>query len=192
MTNEHETNLLKVLVTELDDRSCLVHPIRRHNQGALVKRVEVAHDEHEVARLLHGEEPRARDVDDEAVLEDLDGPCDPRLQLEDVDAAPERLRVHVDLHVLESPLDDPPDAGHAHPDVVRVKHGLLLHRLLPLAVPRHLRHLDEPVVVLVPHEGRPLHVGPRLVGHFQHVLFVFPVHFVQDVEVGCAGHVVDV
>ena len=70
MTNEHETNLLKVLVTELDDRSGLIDPIRRHYQRALVQRVEVAHDQHEVARLLHGEEPRARDVDDEAVLED--------------------------------------------------------------------------------------------------------------------------
>ena len=79
-----------MLVPELDDRGCLVDPVGRHDERALVERVEVAHDEHEVARLLHGQEPRARDVDDEAVLEDLHRPRHSRLQLEDVDAAPGR------------------------------------------------------------------------------------------------------
>ena len=79
-----------MLVPELDDRGCLVDPVGGHDERALVERVEIAHDEHEVARLLHGQEPRARDVDDEAVLEDLHRSRHSRLQLEDVDAAPGR------------------------------------------------------------------------------------------------------
>ena len=71
-----------MLLPELHKGRLLVDPVLRHGQGSLVQRVDVAHDEHEVGGLLDGQEPRARDVDDEAtVLEELDGRSDVGLQL---------------------------------------------------------------------------------------------------------------
>ena len=55
-----------MLIPELHEGRLLVDPVLGHRQGPLLQRVDVAHDEHEIGGLLHGQEPRAGDVDDEA------------------------------------------------------------------------------------------------------------------------------
>ena len=55
---EELVDLLEVLVAELDEGRRLEHAVGRHLEGAVRQRVEVAHDQQQVGRLLHRQEAR--------------------------------------------------------------------------------------------------------------------------------------
>lgn len=63
-----------------------------HDERAGVQRVQVGHHQQQVGRRLHRQEAAARHVHAHGVLEALDGGAHRRLQLDDVQAAVQRLR----------------------------------------------------------------------------------------------------
>ena len=61
-------DLLEV-VTELDDRSSLEHPLLVNDELTVLERVDVTLDQQQIRAALHGQEAAARHVDTVAVLE---------------------------------------------------------------------------------------------------------------------------
>lgn len=65
-----------------------------HGERAVVQAVQVGHHQQQVGRRLHRQEAAAGDVHAQGVVEALDGGAHGRLQLDDVQAAFQRLERH--------------------------------------------------------------------------------------------------
>lgn len=76
---------------QFDVRRRLELSVGAHGERALVQAVQVGHDQQQVRRGLDWQEAAARYVDAQGVIEAFDGGADRRLQLDDVQAAVERL-----------------------------------------------------------------------------------------------------
>ena len=86
------------------------HSIFRHGQTAVAKRIQIAHDQKQIRGFFDRQKPRARHIDTDGVLEALHGGAHGRLQLDYVHsvlANLEGLRVHYDIHVQGSLVQDP-------------------------------------------------------------------------------------
>lgn len=92
------TNLLEV-VAQLDDGSCLKHPVLIDDELTVLKRVDVALDEQQIGTALDGQEAATRDIDAVAVLEMLDGSASGGLKLNDCLAVIGLLGVDDDLEL---------------------------------------------------------------------------------------------
>ena len=66
-------------------------PLLAHGERAGVQAVQVGHHQQQVGRGLHRQEAAARHIHTHGVVEALDGGAHRRLQLDDVQAAVQRL-----------------------------------------------------------------------------------------------------
>lgn len=86
-------------------------PPGAHGERARVQAVQVGHDQQQVGGGLDGQEAAAGDVDAQGVVEGLDGRAHRRLQLDDILASIQRLRIQKRRRFNEKYLEDP-SGGH--------------------------------------------------------------------------------
>jgi hypothetical protein len=190
-------NLLEV-TAELDQRSG-TETVRVHDQLAVLERVKVRLDEHQVGTRLDGKETTAGHVDTVGVVEVADGGTDGRLELDNADiglallVGGNRLAVGNNLHGELVVLDNALDGAEVHPDVVGVEVLELLDRfeLIDMFF-GDLGNLEETSLALVVNDGTTLDIGLGLVGQFHDVFGLGVNHVLQDLEIDHGTEVVRV
>mmetsp|Transcript_34103 Transcript_34103/g.57323 ORF Transcript_34103/g.57323 Transcript_34103/m.57323 type:complete len:269 (+) Transcript_34103:106-912(+) len=185
------------LLTKLDERDGGEGTERVHGEGAVVEGVHVTLHDKEIGGVLDGQEAAARDVDTDALLEELDGSTSGSLELDDRDLAAVLfgdLGVEDDVHVHKGILvDETLDGTEVGPQVVGVEDLELLDRLELIQLGTwDLGDLEELGLALVLDEGATLDIRACLVGDLHDKLVSSNVHLVEDVKVNSGTEVVDV
>ena len=193
-----EVRHLLEVAAELDERR-VAEAARAHLQLAVLDRVQIRLDEHQIRARLDGQEAAARHVDAVRVAEVLDGGADGGLELQDADVglallvAGDGLAVGDDLHLELVILNDALNGLEVHPDVVGVEVLELLDRLeLVDVLLGHLGDFEQAHAALVVDDGAALDVGLGLVGQLHDVLGIGLDHVLEDAEVDDGAEVVGV
>ena len=214
-------NLLE-RVAELDHGRLVEHPVRVHDELAVLKAVEIRGDQEQVGCGLdlreekidvlgydrqsargrgrgragdrtYGQEPRTGHIDTMCALEVLDGRTNRSLELNDRRAVVRRLVVDDDIELHALVLHDSLDGGEGDIHRVGVEVLEFAHTLKVLDVlARHLGDFEQAHLALVLDDGTTLNVCLGLVREF-HKEFGFRADEVgKDPEIYIGAQVVDI
>jgi len=109
------------MVTQLDNRGCLEHPVLIDDELAMTKRIDVTLDQEEIGAALDGQEALARYVNSVGIFEVLDRCTSGGLELDDSMAIISGLGVDDDIELYASALHEAFERPQVDPQVVRVE-----------------------------------------------------------------------
>lgn len=190
-------NLFEV-AAQLDKRG-ITKTVGAHLQLAMLERVQIRLDQHQVRASLDRQETAAGNIDTMGVFEVADGSTDSSLELDNGNVrlallvAGNGLAVGNNLHLELVVLDDTLNGLEVQPDVVGVEVLELLDRLeLVDVLLGHLGDFQQADGALVVDNGTTLDVGLGLVGQLHNVLGLGLHHVLQNAQVDNGTQVVNI
>jgi len=193
-----EVGHLLEVAAELDQRS-ITEPAGAHLELAMLDRVKIRLDKHQVRAGLDGQEAPARYVDAVGIFEVADSSTNSSLELEDRDVGlallitRDGLAIGDDFHLELVILNYTLDGLEVHPDVVGVEVLELLDGLeLVDVLLGNLSNLEKSDRALVVNDGTTLDIGLGLVGQLHNVLGIALNHVLQNTEIDNGTQVVSV
>lgn len=190
-------NLLEIRA-QLDER-CRSEAVGVHDELAVLERVEIRLDQHQIGRRLDRQEPTARHIDAVGVVEMADGSADCGLELDDRQVGlallvgGDGLVVGDDFHRKLIVLNDALDGTEVHPDVVGVEVLELLDGLkLVDMLLGDLSNFKQASLALIIDNGTTLDIGFGFISQLHNVLGLGLDHVLENAQVNNGAQVVSV